>query len=284
MKGAMSVGGQSGFHDQFADLFSQVLFIPYPDTWAQDEDVEKKESAAFAVLEEYLRDYKDRLAAIIVEPLVQGASGMRCCRPEFLRKVIELVQNNNILVIFDEIMTGFCRTGTYFALDQLSLTPDFLCVSKGITGGFLPLALTVTNESIYKAFLGDEFKRAFAHGHSYTGNPLACSAATASLNLLKSPACQDAIVRINQAHQQGVDYLQDRCPFIEKTRVIGTICAFEIPHLPQKFPHIKSQFLEAGLLLRPLGDVIYLLPPYSTSVKELEQAYEKIANVLAKSA
>src|SRR5262249_8621714 len=141
---------------------------------------------------------------------------------------IEKIKQNNILVIFDEVMTGFCRTGTYFALDQLDIVPDFLCVSKGITGGFLPLGLTITTQAIYEAFLSDDFSTAFIHGHSYTANPLACQAAITSLELLTDPACQEAIQKINKAHKEGIEYLKSSCSLVKKTRIKGTISAFDL--------------------------------------------------------
>ena len=144
---------------------------------------------------------------MILEPLVQGVSGMRMCRPEFVKKVVERVRAADVLVIFDEVMTGFGRTGTYFALEQAQVAPDFLCLSKGLTGGFLPLALTVTTEEVYEAFLSDHFTMAFAHGHSYTANPLGCAAAIASLDLLTRQETQTSIQVLNQAHKAGMAYL-----------------------------------------------------------------------------
>jgi adenosylmethionine-8-amino-7-oxononanoate aminotransferase len=277
--GAMAVGARSGFHDAFHGLLFQVLSIPYPDTWDDDHQVEAKEAQALQVLQDYL-DVHHRIAALIVEPLIQGASGMRLCRPSFLQKVIHLVHQQNILVIFDEVMTGFGRTGTYFAYEQLDLVPDFLCVSKGITGGFLPLALTITHPKIYEAFLGGDFQRAFAHGHSYTANPLACAAAVASLGLLKDPACQDAIKRINDAHQRGIALLKASCSRVEKMRIIGTIAAFDIKATQGQMVALRQSFLEHGMLLRPLDSTVYLLPPYCTTSKELAWVYQKLCRIL----
>jgi len=282
--GAMSVGAKSGFHNQFKDLLFNVLSVPYPDTWDDDSEVELKEQKAINVLKRYLDDHHHKIAAIILEPLIQGASGMRICRPGFIKEVIALARQKDILVIFDEIMTGFGRTGTYFALEQLHITPDFLCVSKGITGGFLPLALTITNNKVYEAFLGDDFNTAFAHGHSYTANPLACSAAIASLRLLKSPKCQNAIKNINEMHQKGIDILKLQCSSVEKTRVVGTIAAFDIKDSAHLMPSLKQQFFEQGMLLRPLGNTVYLLPPYCITNEEVELVYGRIANIINKQA
>jgi adenosylmethionine-8-amino-7-oxononanoate aminotransferase len=278
--GAMAVGGKSGFHNQFKDLFFNVLSIPYPDTWDGDCQVDLKEQKAIEILGEYLDKYHQKIAAIILEPLIQGASGMRICRPAFIKAVIDLVQQNGILVVFDEIMTGFGRTGTYFALDQLDIVPDFLCLSKGITGGFLPLALTITSNKIHNAFLGDDFSTAFAHGHSYTANPLACSAAVTSLRLLRNSECQKSIQGINKMHKKGMEFLKSKCPPLEKTRIIGTIAAFDLKNSACLLPSIKQQFLRQGMLLRPLGNTVYLLPPYCITNQEVELAYNKIAGIL----
>lgn len=278
--GAMSVGAKSGFHDPFKKLFFNCLSIPYPDTWDSDEEIASKEEKALNVLQRYLDDYPHQIAAIILEPLIQGASGMRLCRPEFIKAVIDRVRQNDILVIFDEIMTGFGRTGTYFAFEQLHIIPDLLCISKGITGGFLPLALTITNNKLYEAFLGDDFNTAFSHGHSYTANPLACSAAATSLRLLKSPECQNAIKNLHQMHKKGIESLKLNCPKVEKTRVIGTIAAFDIKNSAHLILSIKEHFFHQGMLLRPLGNTVYLLPPYCITNEELELVYGKITHIL----
>jgi adenosylmethionine-8-amino-7-oxononanoate aminotransferase len=269
--GAMSVGHTSKFHDAFKPLFFDVLSIPYPDTWEEDLDVEVKEQRALSSLDKYLDEKGKEIAALILEPLVQGASGMRMCRSSFINQVILRVRAKGILVIFDEVMTGFGRTGTNFALEQIDSKPDFLCLSKGITGGFLPLALTVTTENIYSAFLHDEWKYAFAHGHSYTANPIACAAAVTSLKLLK----KTNLDAINNAHKLGMSYLKERLPNIKHTRIIGTISAFEVDSVQK----LKPKFLASGLLIRPLGNTIYLLPPYCITADELNSAYEKMGSI-----
>lgn len=278
--GAMSVGCTSGFHSVFSDLFFKVLTLPYPATWEDDKHVALKEEKALIALDEILKNHGKQVAAIILEPLVQGASGMRMCRAHFVTAVAERVRAFGILVIFDEIMTGFGRTGTHFAHSQTGVTPDFLCLSKGITGGFLPLAMTITHHEIYSAFLSDEWKAAFAHGHSYTANPLACAAARSSLKLLMRKECQQAITTIHEAHQQGISFLKSRCKQIEKFRTIGTISAFDVKNGSSVSAQIKAKCLQAGLLIRPLGATIYLLPPYSTTSEDLSTAYQKIATII----
>lgn len=278
--GAMAVGCKSGFHGVFSDLLFKVLNIPYPETWDDDDDVELKEAHSLAMLEKYLLKYANNIAALILEPLVQGASGMRMCRPEFIKKIVCEVRKHHILVIFDEVMTGFGRTGDYFALSKIAVTPDFLCLAKGITGGFLPLAVTVTKNTIYEAFLNNQWKYAFAHGHSYTANPLACAAAIASLKLLQAQECNDARKAIHQAHKKGILTLKTKCTNIEHFRIIGTISAFKVKGVGDLNAELKMKFLEQGLLIRPLGNTVYLLPPYSVTAEELCGAYEKIGEVL----
>ncbi len=278
--GAMSVGSKSGFHNSFNDLFFKVLTIPYPQTWDGDSEIELKEENALSLLRNHLREHGSKIAAFILEPLVQGASGMRMCRPEFLVKLIEQVREHEILVIFDEVMTGFSRTGSYFALSQIGIIPDLICLSKGITGGFLPLALTVTTNTIYEAFLSNDWNMAFAHGHSYTANPLACAAAIASLKLLKQLDTQNAIKSIHESHKKGMSILKSSCSNIEHTRILGTISAFDIKSDFNLSTKLKKRFLEEGLLIRPLGNTIYLLPPYSITSEELEITYQTIKNVL----
>lgn len=154
--GSMSVG-TSAFHRPFSKLCFPTLTLPFPATWEGDQEVEAKENHALNVLEDLLKTNGSQISALILEPLIQGVSGMRVCTPEFMKKVVDRVRAAGILVIFDEVMTGFGRTGTHFALEQTKVVPDFLCLSKGLTGGFLPLALTVTTEDVYEAFLSDHF-------------------------------------------------------------------------------------------------------------------------------
>ncbi len=280
--GAMSVGAQSGFYEPFKTFLFSVLTFPFPETWQGDATYEEKEKQALTILEQHLDQHGDQIAALVVEPLVQGASGMRMCRPEFLKKVIECVQAHGILVIFDEVMTGFGRTGSLFAFEQVGIIPDFLCVSKGLTGGFLPLALTITSEKIYEAFLGDHFSKAFAHGHTYTANPLGCAAACASLTLTLDDKTQLALKTIHECHQNGLSYLSKQGSFI-KYRSRGTIAAFDLPQAtPEYMQSLKKHFLSEGLLIRPIGKTIYLLPPYTITSSELERTYERIGVVVKK--
>lgn len=285
--GAMAVGKGSGFHDHFQKLLFSVQTIPYPATWLDDTEILAKEQFALDALQNCLKHHANNIAAFIAEPLLQGASGMRVCRPEFLQQVIDLLRVHDILIIFDEVMTGFGRTGTYFACEQVARIPDILCLSKGLSGGFLPLALTIANNKIYQAFLGDKFQQALAHGHSYTANPLGCAAAIASLELLTLPKTQHQIQMIATIHQQQLAELKSAVPKIQALRQLGTMAAFNLMMDDTDYNHpiattLKRQFLEQGLLLRPLGNTIYLLPPYCIEQQDLEQAYQHIIKLLRK--
>jgi adenosylmethionine-8-amino-7-oxononanoate aminotransferase len=277
--GAMSAGNSS-YHTLFKPLLFERVVFPYPDTWLDDWGIEEKEHHACEAIQTLLKTHGGDIAALILEPLIQGASGMRMCRPEFLNKIIKLVQSYNILIIFDEVMTGFGRTGTGFALKQLDETcvPDIICLSKGLTGGFLPLALTITTQKIYNAFLDDKLSKAFLHGHSYTANPLGCAAAIASLNLLLNSDTDLAIQNIKQAHQYGLALL-NQCESVTKIRQLGTISAFTLPADAVK--PVLSQLLAKGFFMRPLGNNLYMLPPYCVSEAELGEAYEQLTQAIS---
>ncbi|GEM46058.1 adenosylmethionine--8-amino-7-oxononanoate transaminase [Deinococcus cellulosilyticus] len=271
--GAMAVGHSSGFYGPFQHLLFEVDVMPFP----HDPD------HTLQWLQTYLQEHGDHLAAVILEPLVQGASGMRMYPPTFLEVVCDQVHQAGCLVILDEVMTGFYRTGTLFAFQHTEILPDFLCLSKGITGGFMPMGATLTIEQVFRQFEGESFQMAFAHGHSYTANPLSCAAALASLDLLTSAETLVNIRRIEQQHHGFLQTLQQR-PGMMNPRVQGTILAFEWQgsgaYGSQSSLNLRQAFLEEGLLLRPLGNTIYLLPPYCITPEQLERAYQSILETL----
>lgn len=202
--GAMSVG-QSHLHSVFGQLLFKNHHIPFPQTWNGDQDVELKEEISLNALQEIIKKHGEEIIALMVEPLVQGANGMQICRPSFLEQICRLTRDAGILVIFDEVMTGFGRTGKNFAFEHINFVPDIICLSKGLTGGFLPLALTVTTEKIFEAFWGNNMQVAFTHSHSYTANPLGCAAAIASLELLVKSRTIENINTIKEANSTGKD-------------------------------------------------------------------------------
>ncbi len=282
--GAMSVGRGSDFFSTYGSLLFEVGLLPYPQTWDGDADVVSKEQAALAALDAYLAQHGETLAGVIIEPLVQGAAGMRMCRPEFLQQLAAKLRAAGILLIFDEVMTGFGRTGAMFAAIKAQVMPDLICLSKGLTAGFLPMSVTVASEAIYAAFLGENFDRALIHGHSFTANPLGCAAALASLQVFEDEQTLAKLPQIEAWHRQGLAQLAGY-QAIQHVRVTGTIAAFDVVTADAGYTSavgakLKAFFHERGLLLRPLGNVIYLLPPYCVTQDELALAYQTIGEAL----
>ena len=274
--GAMSVG-DSHYHRTFKKLHFPVHTVPFPETWEDDPLVEGKEAIALTALKIFLQNHVHETVAFIAEPLIQGASGMRFCRPEFLQNLVDILKDAGILVIFDEVMTGFYRTGSFFAMNQIQRAPDILCLSKGLTGGFLPLALTVVNQHIYEAFLDDSVEKAFLHGHTYTANPLGCAAAIASLNLLEKESTLKKIKSLRLWQKELLSKLSLNTKEIEKPRVLGTIAAFDLKTNNLEFiKSLKTSLLNEGFLIRSLGKTIYILPPYCIEEDDLVRAYEAL--------
>lgn len=283
--GAMSVGRESRFHDVFQPLMFETKSLPFPATWHDDELYSQKEQSCLEALKKMLLLHKGKIAAFLLEPLVQGAGGMRMCRPQFLQAAIDLVREQGIVIIFDEVMTGFGRTGTLFALEQVARAPDILCLAKGLTGGILPLAITVATEEIYQEFLGTHFDKALAHGHSYTAHPLGCAAALASLNLLKQQKTRNSISLIQTTFKKWISPFRN-CPKVFHLRQLGTIFAFEVKDPESSYRssaarQFQQKFIESNLLLRPLGNTLYLLPPYCVTVQQLNGAMEKILRIVS---
>ena len=272
--GAMSAGARSIFSAPFSDLLFECTHIPFP----------KDEQAAIQNLKTEID--KGGIAAFIFEPLVQGAAGMRMYKAETLNKLMQICKEAGVLCIADEVMTGFGRTGTTFAVNQTEAKPDLICLSKGLSGGTLPLSLTSCTNDIFDAFLGDDIQKAFLHGHSFTGNPIGCTAAIASLDLLERKECQRAIKNIAESHEIFAKRINS-IEIIKDIRQTGTILAIELKSDSSGYASSVRQklyqdFLDQGVLLRPLGNVIYILPPYCIKEKELEKVYKVIENQLKK--
>jgi len=280
--GAMSAG-KSLFTQPFTDLLFDVEYLPFPETYEDDDTVLEREQQILDLLEKKLRQDGDRYAGFILEPLVQGASGMRMCRPKFLQQLCHMTQKFNVLVIFDEVMTGFGRTGEWFACIKAAIQPDIICLSKGLTGGFLPLSVTACSERIYDAFYSDNPSKTLYHGHSYAANPLGCAAALASFELTQ--AYESIFQGMEIRHIQYLNQLKMH-PKIEKIRVTGTIAAMDLitsdqpGYLNRISLAIRQQAIDKGLLLRPLGNVLYLMPPYCITDEEWTIAYQGIEEIL----
>lgn len=272
--GAMSVGDRTSiFNVPFTDFLFDVDFLPFPEGNGEN------------TLQALKRLASDEVAAFIFEPLVQGAGGMRMYTPEVLDQLIQMAQAEEIICIADEVMTGFGRTGKTFACDHVAHKPDLYCLSKGITGGFLPMGITTVSERIAAAFDSADKRKAFFHGHSYTANPMACAAANASCKLLLKKKTQKAIDRITQAHKSFVASFNPP-EMVADVRCTGTILAVELKAAdPGYVSTVKDQiyahFLEKEMLLRPLGNVIYMIPPYIITDEELKTVYQAIEEFLA---
>ena len=271
--GAMSVGGRGTFSRPFNPFLFEVCLIPFPQ--------KGKETAAM----EAMRPLCDlQTLCFIYEPLVQGSAGMRMCSPVVLESLMQTVHSCGALCIADEVMTGFGRTGTFLASHQCGAEPDLICLSKGITGGFMPLGATLCSAAIHSVFEQGtgNLDRMFLHGHSYTGNPMACAAALASLKISIEPETLQSIDRINAAHESFVSEWLPTAPQGTQARICGTILAIEYPSatgggyddpLRQR---IYRHHMVNGILLRPLGNVCYVLPPYCITDQELRAVYGSI--------
>jgi adenosylmethionine-8-amino-7-oxononanoate aminotransferase len=236
-----------------------------------------------AALKSFLSKNQGQYSAFIFEPLVQGAAGMKMYSPQFLKEAVELCQDEGVLTISDEVFTGFYRTGRCFASEHAEIRPDLLCLSKGITGGFLPLAVTLASEKIFDAFLSKDVKTAFLHGHSYTANPVACAASVASWRVLHSKECQERIAALSLQTEREVAAFRQN-PRVSAVRSLGTIGVIEVATTGNYFAgslkKLIAQALDQGVFIRPLGNVIYVLPPYCMTEQELSQVYRVISELV----
>jgi adenosylmethionine-8-amino-7-oxononanoate aminotransferase len=249
--GALAVTDVAIFRDAYGPLLREGLRVPFPG-----------DSASLSSLEKLLAERHGEIAAFIVEPLVQGASGMRMYPAGYLREARALCTKHQVLLIADEIMTGFGRTGTMFACEQAQITPDFMCLSKGITGGYLPLSCVLTTDEVYSAFYDDDIARGFLHSHSYTGNALACRTACAVLDIFE----RDHVIEANRG--KAASFAKwfatlSRHRSVRNPRHLGMIWAFEVETQEPEFARKAFQLaLARGVLLRPIGNTVYFMPPY----------------------
>jgi adenosylmethionine-8-amino-7-oxononanoate aminotransferase len=273
--GAMSASGDHSFNTAFHSHLFEILRIPAPLPGR-----EKESAAALARCLEQKSVY-----AFLFEPLIMGVGGMRMYEPEALDVLIGLCRENGVLTIADEVMTGFGRSGRIFASEHLSNPPDILCMSKGLTGGSLPLGATSCTEAIFEAFVSEDRYKTFFHGHSFTGNPVGCAAALASLDILLSEESREQRRMIEERHAAFMARIQNH-PGIRATRMRGTILALEFEQGGETsyFNDFRDRlyrfFLERDILLRPLGNIIYLMPPYCITPEQLDRIYASVEEAL----
>jgi len=281
--GALSVGGVPLYRDAYGPLLLDTIAAPSPDCYSLDgrDAWERHCRRKCEEMEALLAQHKQEVCAVIVEPLVQCAGGMRMYHPVYLSLLREACDRHEVHLIADEIAVGFGRTGTLFACEQAAISPDFLCLSKGLTGGFLPLSAVLVPEGIYQAFYGDYAERkAFLHSHSYTGNPLACSAALATLDIFNATPVLRDNRRLARCMAEAVEDLRQH-PNVAEIRQQGMILALELvrdrrgnrpfPWQERRGMRVYRHGLQRGVLLRPLGDVIYFMPPYVITPLQIEE-------------
>lgn len=271
--GAMSVSGRSAWTEPFGEMLFDVIFLDPP----VPENLDG--------LKRFVADHQDEIACFIYEPLVQGAAGMLMHRPEDLSELMKYCREHGIVMIQDEVFTGFGRTGALFAADYLTEQPDIMCFSKGLTGGTMPMGITTCSDEIFNAFLSDDPYKTLFHGHSFTANPLACTAALASMELLLAEETSERIRMICRKHSTFTDILKQH-PKADRVRQTGTILAWNIrsdeqtSYFNDSGKDVYNEFLKRGIIMRPLGNVLYLVPPYCITEQELEFLYRQIIEVM----
>jgi adenosylmethionine-8-amino-7-oxononanoate aminotransferase len=290
--GAMSASEDSAFTQPFAPLLFQVRRAqsPYCYRHPAGPDPSSVVTACLADLERLLKEEENSAAAVLLEPMLQAAGGMIIHPPEYLRGVRALCDRYDVLLVADEVMTGFGRTGKMFACEHGPIRPDIICLSKGLTAGYLPLAVTAATDEVYEAFLSDDRRKTFFHGHSYTANPLGCAVGLASLDLFER---DQTLARIHELETQLSQRLKALTPLphVGEVRVIGGVGVVELVqnkttreaggYLDRVGPELAAEFMRRGLLLRPLGNTLYFMPPYTITGAEADWALAQIVEVLS---
>jgi adenosylmethionine---8-amino-7-oxononanoate aminotransferase len=272
---AMAASGISFFTEAFKESMIEVVRIPVP--------IKGKERESVLALQSVLKS--NEYAAFIFEPLVQGAAGMVMYEATILDELIIICKEHSVFTIADEVMTGFGKTGKNFACDYLQQQPDMMCLSKALTGGTIPMAITTFTQEIFDGFYDDDINKALFHGHTFTANPTGCAAALASMELLQTNEIQEGIRSINEKHLKFQKHVEMH-PKVKTTRVLGVIFALEIKTESQEsyYGNLRNKlytfFIENGVILRPVGNIIYILPPYVITTKQLEKVYQTIEEAL----
>ena len=273
--GAMAASGISFFTEAFKGSLLEVVRIPVPTIGNEEKSIEALKNLVAA----------NEFAAFIFEPLVLGAAGMVMYQTEILDKLITICNQNNVFTIADEVMTGFGKTGKTFACDYLQNKPDMMCLSKALTGGTIPMAITTFTQEIFDGFYDDDTNKALFHGHTFTANPTGCAAALASINLLQTNEMQINIQVINESHLAFENKIKNHRK-VKTTRVLGVIFALEIKTNSEESYYgtmrnkLYNFFIENGIILRPVGNIVYILPPYVITKQQLKKVYQTIEKAL----
>ena len=273
--GAMAASGITFFTEAFKGSLLEVIRIPVPTQGNEEQTIKTLENLVKT----------NDFAAFVFEPLVLGAAGMVMYSPEVLDKLIAICNQNNVFTIADEVMTGFGKTGKTFASDYLQNKPDMMCLSKALTGGTIPMAITTFTQEIFDGFYDDDTNKALFHGHTFTANPTGCAAALASISLLQTDEIQQNIQTVHQSHLAFQSKIKNH-PKVKTTRVLGVIFALEIKTETQESYYgtmrnkLYKFFIENGVILRPVGNIVYILPPYIITENQLQKVYQTIENAL----
>jgi len=286
--GAMAVSAESPFTAPFDSFLFKVARAEPPYCYRCPLGLKRSSCVIDCLqsLERALEEGGDSVAAVIVEPMLQGAGGMIIWPAEYLAGVRRLCDRYGVLLIADEVLTGFGRTGRMFACEHAGVSPDIMCLSKGLSAGYLPLAATVTTEAVYEAFLSEDRRKTFFHGHSFTANPLGCAVGIASLDLFANEGVLDRIRELEKQLREGLDPLQ-KLSCVGDIRVLGGVGVVELDeeaggggYLAGVGPRLSAEFLRRGALLRPLGNVLYFMPPYVITPEETAWVLDQITEVL----
>lgn len=271
--GAMSVSGLSVYNGAFEDHFIEVVRIPTPDG--------NNNSEVIRLLKELLQE--NNIAGFIYEPLVQGAAAMKMYNTEGLEEILKICRENEVVLVADEVMTGFGKTGKNFASEYLQTQPDIICMSKALTAGLLPMGATSCSQQIFDAFYSEDISKGLFHGHTYTANPLACTAALAGIELLTSEEMQANIDGVMKSHEAFAKRIEKH-PKVTNSRQLGIIYAFELDVEMERYGNLRNRlfkhFMDRGVYLRPLGNTIYISAPFVISGEELEKIYSSIEEAL----
>lgn len=271
--GAMSVSSLSVYNGPFEDFFIDVERISVP--------TEDNIDAILLQIEALVKD--NAIAGFVYEPLVQGAAAMKMHSADGLNKILSALKKHNVLLVADEVMTSFGKTGKYFASDYMDIKPDVMCMSKALTAGLVPMAVTSCTQKVYDAFYDDDISKGLFHGHTYTANPLACAAALAGLELLQSTEMQSNISRIIASHKQFNEEVKNH-PKVNNTRQLGVIYALDLNIKMERYGNLRDKlfkhFMDSGVFLRPLGNTIYILAPFITTDEQLQKIYNSIKEAL----